>query len=70
MHIDGLVENRQADFEDTDLCQEALLWCLLTVARIGQARGFTNSDIDGFLFYWTGNYGLSLDWLLDHLGLS
>lgn len=68
VHIDGLVENRQASFEDVDLCREALLWCLLAVARIGQARG--HQDLSGFLFHWTGNYRLSLDHLLDQLGLN
>lgn len=65
--IHGLVENRQALFEDAVLCREALLWCLLVVARVGQARG--NADVSGTLFHWTGNYGLTLAALLDALGL-
>lgn len=64
--IMGLVENRQAMFEDETLCQEALLWNLLAVARIGQVRG--HHDLSGFMFYWTGNYGLTLDMIASQLG--
>lgn len=67
VHIDGLVENRQAIFEDEVLCREALLWCLLVVARVGQARG--NQDLSGFMFHWTANYGLTLEAVLQGLGL-
>ena len=65
IHILGLVENRQAVFEDAALCKEALLWCLLVVARAGQARG--HEELSGFLFHWTGNYGLTLDAILAQL---
>lgn len=67
VNIMGLVENRQAIFEDETLCQEALLWNLLAVARIGQARG--HQELSGFMFYWTGNYGLSLDVITSQLGI-
>lgn len=64
--IMGLVENPQAVFEDAALCREALFRCLLVVARVGQARG--HAEVSGFLFHWTGNYGLTLDAILDQLG--
>ncbi len=67
IHIDGLVENRQTIFEDEMLCREALLWCLLAVARVGQARG--HEDLRGFMFHWTANYGLTLEAILEELGL-
>ena len=65
--IYGLVENRQALFEDRQLCREALLWCLLVVARIATARG--HEDVSGFMFHWTANYGLTLPAILQELGL-
>ncbi|RYY13447.1 MAG: hypothetical protein EON55_10330, partial [Alphaproteobacteria bacterium] len=37
--IQGLVHNFQAAFEEPPFCREALMWCLLLVARIGKARG-------------------------------
>lgn len=67
VNIMGLVENRQAMFEDETLCQEALLWSLLAVARIGQARGY--QELSGFMFHWTGNYGLTLDIITSQLGI-
>lgn len=63
----GIVENRQALFEDRQLCLEALYWCLLVVARIGQVRG--DADLNGFMFHWTGIYGFSLSKLLKVLGV-
>ncbi|MBV7519029.1 hypothetical protein [Ensifer sp. ENS12] len=65
--ISGLVENRQALFEEQRLCREALLWCLLVVARIATARG--HEDVSGFMFHWTGNHGLTLSALLQELDL-
>lgn len=65
--IHGLVENRQALFEDQQLCRETLLWCLLVVARIAVARG--HEDVSGFMFHWTANYGLTLSMILQELGL-
>lgn len=65
--IHGLVENRQALFEDRQLCREALLWCLLAVARVAAARG--HEDVSGFMFHWTANYGLTLPAILQELGL-
>ena len=46
--INGLVGNFQAAFEDPAFCREALMWCLLFVARVGKARG--NADTSAFLF--------------------
>lgn len=66
VNIMGLVENPQAVFEDAALCREALFRCLLVVARVGQARG--HAEVSGFLFHWTGNYGLTLDAILNQLG--
>jgi hypothetical protein len=68
LRIEGLVENRQAMFEDQTLCREAMLWCLLVIARIGQSRG--GNDVSGHMFHWTANYGLTLHVLLSELGLS
>jgi len=65
--VNGLVENRQALFEDGTLCREAMLWCLLVVARVGQLRG--GGDMGAFLFHWTGNYGLTLPAILEQLAL-
>jgi hypothetical protein len=65
--IEGLVENRQALFEDQQLCRETLLWCLLVVARIAAAQG--SEDVSGFMFHWTANYGLTLPAVLQELGL-
>jgi len=67
VHLDGLVENRQALFEDPALCREALAWCLLVIARIAQAQGA--QDISSFMFYWTDNYDLGLNAILEALGL-
>jgi hypothetical protein len=47
--------------------REALLWCLLAVARIGEARG--HQELSGFMFHWTGNYGLTLDMIISQLGI-
>ncbi len=66
LNIMGLVENTQAVFEDAALCREALFRCLLVVARVGQARG--HAEVSGFMFHWTGNYGLTLEAILDQLG--
>lgn len=66
--INDLVENFQAQFENQRFCHEALFWCLLVVARIAEARG--NSDVSGFMFHWTGNYGLTLRMILQQLGLD
>lgn len=67
VNIMGLVENLQAMFEDETLCREALLWCLLAVARIGEARG--HQELSGFMFHWTGNYGLTLGMITSQLGI-
>jgi hypothetical protein len=68
IQMNGLVENRQAQFENEDFCHEAMLWCLLLVARIGESRSPGRSD--GFLFHWTGNYGMTLQTILNGLGLD
>lgn len=65
--MDGLVENPQSIFENEQYCREALNWCLLVIARIGQASGVQN--IGGFLFHWTGVYGLALSMILTELDL-
>ncbi|QIJ40199.1 hypothetical protein [Rhizobium leguminosarum] len=65
--VEGLVENRQALFEDVRMCTEARLWCRLVVARIGQAAG--NDDVHPFLFHWTGAYGMRSSDILDGLGI-
>lgn len=65
--FDGLVENQQRLFEDHAFCREAFLWCLLAVARIGEAGGCR--ELSGFLFHWTANYQLSLNSILEDLGL-
>lgn len=66
--ISGLVQNFQAAFEAPAFCREALMWCLLLVARVGKARG--NADVSGFLFNWTGIYGLTEAQILNELGLT
>lgn len=66
--IQGLVRNFQAAFEDPLFCREALMWCLLLVARVGKARG--DADLSPFLFHWTGIYGLTEDQILGELGLA
>lgn len=66
--ITGLVGNFQAAFEDPAFCREALMWCLLFVARVGKARG--NADTSAFLFHWTGNYGLTEAQIMSGLGLT
>jgi len=66
--ITGLVQNFQAAFEDPVFCREAFMWCMLLVARVGRARG--NKDVAGFLFHWTGIYGLSEQQILSELQLS
>lgn len=66
--IQGLVHNFQAAFEDTPFCREALMWCLLLVARVGKARG--SSDLSAFLFHWTGIYGLTETQIMTELGLG
>ncbi|WP_028967918.1 hypothetical protein [Sphingomonas phyllosphaerae] len=66
--IEGLVRNFQAAFEDALFCREALMWCLLLVARVGKARG--NADLSPFLFHWTGIYGLTEAQILSELGLA
>lgn len=49
--IDGLVDNQQKLFEDRDFCHEALRWCLLVIARIGDhAAGGPNEQ---FVQQWT-----------------
>lgn len=65
--IQGLVHNFQAAFEEPPFCREALMWCLLLVARTGKARG--NGDLSGFLFHWTGIHGLTELQLMSELGL-
>ncbi|PZR51473.1 MAG: hypothetical protein DI537_56405, partial [Stutzerimonas stutzeri] len=65
--IQGLVHNFQAAFEEAPFCREALMWCLLLVARIGKARG--NADLSSFLFRWTGIYGLTEVQLMSELGI-
>lgn len=66
--IQGLVRNFQAAFEDPLFCREALMWCLLLVARVGKARG--NADLSPFLFHWSGIYGLTEGQILGELGLA
>ena len=66
--IQGLVHNLQAAFEEPPFCREALMWCLLLVARVGKARG--NADLSAFLFHWTGIYGLTEAQLMSELGLA
>ena len=66
--IQGLVHNFQAAFEEPPFCREALMWCLLLVARIGKARG--NADLSPFLFQWTGIYGLTEVQLMSELGIN
>jgi hypothetical protein len=66
--IKGLVQNFQSAFEDVQFCREAVLWCLLVVARVAQSRG--HSDVSGFMFHWTGRYGLGLAHILEALGLE
>lgn len=66
--ISGLVENRQALFENQQFCREALMWCLLVVARIGEAAG--NADSSAFVLYWTGNHNLSLSDILGELAAA
>ena len=66
--ISGLVQNFQAAFEDRTFCREALMWCLLFVARVGRSRG--NQDVSGFLFHWTGIFGLSEQQMVSELGLA
>jgi len=66
--IGGLVENRHALFEDETMCSEAMYWCLLIVARVGEAAGY--QQLGGFLFHWTGHYGLTLSKILERLELS
>jgi hypothetical protein len=66
--IQGLVHNFQAAFEEPSFCREALMWCLLLVARVGKARG--NADLSPFLFQWTGIYGLTEAQIMSELGLD
>lgn len=66
--ISGLVSNFQAAFEDPAFCREALMWCLLFVARVAKARG--NADASPFLFHWTGHYGLTEAQIMGELGLE
>lgn len=68
IQIDGLVENPQAVFEDASFCREAHYWCILLIARIGEAQG--DSSIGGFLFHWTGYSGMTLGTILNELELS
>lgn len=66
--INGLVGNFQAAFEDQAFCREALMWCLLFVARVAKARG--NADASAILFHWTGIYGLTEAQIMAELGLE
>lgn len=66
--IQGLVRNFQTAFEDPLFCREALMWCLLLVARVGRARG--NADVSAFLFQWTGFYGLTETQIMKELDLD
>lgn len=66
--IQGLTENRQAVFEDEQFCREALFWCLLVIASVGQASGNKNSE--GFIFHWTANYGLTMAMIQSELGID
>lgn len=67
LSIEGLVENRQALFEESELCREALNWCLLLIARVARSLGI--SAIEGFMFHWTGQVGLTLEAVLSSLCL-
>jgi hypothetical protein len=53
--IHGMAENPQKIFEDQQFCRESLYWCLSLIARVSRT-----DDIEGFMFHWTGNYGLTL----------
>ena len=66
--ITGLVGNLQAALEDPAFCREALMWCLLFVARVAKARG--NADASPFLFHWTGIHGLTEAQIMAELGLE
>lgn len=66
--IEGLVHNFQRAFEEPPFCREALMWCLLLVARVGKARG--NPDLSTFLFHWTGIYGLTEGAIMRGLGFN
>lgn len=57
--INGLTENSQVAFEDYDLCVSVFFWSLLLISRIGEICG--NNNTSGFIFYWTGQYGVSID---------
>ena len=50
MMIAGLFDNPQKLFEDREFCREALRWCLLVVARVGE-RG--NPTDQRFVEFWT-----------------
>lgn len=65
--IHGLAQNFQAAFEDDVFCLEAFCWCLLLVVRVGKLAGNTDT---GFAFHWTGQYGLTEEYLLERLGLT
>ncbi len=66
--IQGMSQNFQATFEDEVFCREAFFWCLLLVTRVARAAG--NQAVEGFCFFWTGQQGVSEDWLMDRLGLQ
>jgi hypothetical protein len=57
INLEGLVQNFQAIFEDRRFCIEALTWCRLLVSRIALAAGVV--DTGGFIFHWTGLYGVN-----------
>ena len=65
VHIDGLIQNFQATFENASFCREAFLWCLLLVVRIASAAG--NTDPAAFCFFWTGVTDLREDQLTREL---
>jgi hypothetical protein len=64
----GMVENFQSTFEDESCCLAALYWSLLLIARIGESCGNTNPS--GFLFHWTGSYGIIVENIEKAIGLS
>lgn len=66
--ISGLVQNFQATFEDFAFCHEALMWCLLLIARVGRSRG--NSDVTAFIYRWAGIGNLGEREIMNYLGVA
>jgi hypothetical protein len=66
--INGLVENARSPATDPLFCREAFWWCVYAVALVGQSRGGT--QLDGFIFHWTGQFGVSLSRIKAKLGME